>query len=140
MCRKKLSFLELILYCSIWISGMLLIIQDLKSQNVAYIPLFVFLSSCVGVGIINKNFAFCPTIIFIIIGLIFFFWKHRTAFGLADYFVVFASSFLITNEQSPFFILLCGAFGILLSVITRNYKIPFIPAILLSTIVVTMLI
>lgn len=127
------------LYCSIWISGMLLIIQDLKSQSVTYIPLFAFLSACIGIGIINKNFAFIPTIIFIIIGLIFFFWKHRAAFGLADYFAVFASSFLITDIQSPFFILLCGAFGVLLSIITKNCKIPFIPAILLSTLAIVLI-
>lgn len=114
-------------------------LQDIKSQSVTIIPLITFLVASICIGIIDANFALIPIITFLLIGIIFYFWRGTIAFGTADYIVVFAISFLITDDQSPFFILLCGAFGILLSIISKNRKIPFIPAILLTTLVIVAL-
>lgn len=114
-------------------------LQDLKSRSVTFLPLFSFLISGVLIGIINTNFAFIPIIVFTLVGITFYLWKKSQAFGIADYIVVCANSFLISDTKSPFFIILCGIFGILLSIILHKDKIPFIPAILISTLVVVLI-
>lgn len=128
--------LELALYVTVCLSGLILTAQDVKSQSVTLFPLGSFFASCVCIGILNSNFAFIPIVVFTVIGVAFYVWKKSIAFGAADYIVVCANSFLICDVQSPFFIILCGIFGILFSIILHQDKIPFIPAMLLSTLVV----
>ena len=104
-------------------------IQDINRRNVTLFPLSVFFIACCYIGILDKNFAFLPILIFVLIGLI----TKTQAFGAADYIVVIAVSFLITDEQSQFFILLCGVCGIITALIFEKQKFPFIPAILLAS-------
>ena len=134
-----MQILALFLYATACLSGLVLALQDLKSQSVTFCPLLSFFVSCLCIGIIETNLVFIPIIVFSLIGVAFYVWKGVIAFGSADYVVVGANSFLITDAQSLFFIILCGIFGILLSLILKKSKIPFIPAMLLSTLVILLL-
>ena len=134
-----MQILALFLYATACLAGLVLALQDLKLQSVMLFPLLSFFASCLCIGIIETNFAFIPIIVFSLIGIAFYVWKGVIAFGSADYVVVGANSFLITDAQSLFFIILCGIFGILLSLILKKSKIPFIPAMLLSTLVMLVL-
>lgn len=131
-----MKILELALYVAACLSGLALTSQDLKSRSVTFVPLLSFFVSCVCIGIISANFTFIPIIVFTVIAITFYVLKKNVAFGSADYIVVTSISFLITGKQSPCFMVLCGIFGILLSIILHKDKIPFIPAILLATLIV----
>ncbi|MBQ9335614.1 MAG: hypothetical protein IJS10_03660 [Alphaproteobacteria bacterium] len=113
--------------------GIILAFQDFKSQHVSLIALTGFFVLCSIFGVINKNFAIYPILVFISIEGIYYFFRKKHAFGLADFIVVLAVSFLFSDEQSPIFIMSCGVFGALLSNLLHKKKFPFIPAILLST-------
>ncbi len=124
--------LGLIFYLFAGLFGLILIFQDFKSQSVPVWSLIGFLIQCSVIGIVSKNFCYFPFLIFLGIGLVFYLLKKKKAFGMADYIVAFSTSFLITNDSWPFFIILCGSFGILLSILFRSRKFPFIPGILMA--------
>ena len=130
---------EIALYSLIGISGGILAYQDFKSQNVSALPLLLFLASCTGLGFATKNFCCFPLLIFFGISLGFYLLKKKQAFGIADYVVVLAVSFLISNDSWPFFLILSGAFGVVLSVFFKSPKFPFIPGILMATLFVKFL-
>ncbi len=107
-------------------------IQDLKSQSVSFLLLLGFFTFCAMSGIFHKNYTFIPVFIFLLIGLTYYVFKRHSVFGVADYIVVSAVSFLLSDAQVPYFITLCGVFGIVTSLILKSRKFPFIPAVLLS--------
>ena len=74
--------------------GIILAFQDFKSQHVSLIALTGFCVLCSIVGVINKNFAIYPILVFISIEGIYYFFRKKHAFGLADFIVVLAVSFL----------------------------------------------
>jgi uncharacterized membrane protein YsdA (DUF1294 family) len=64
------------------------------------------------------------------------------AFGFADYVVTFAVSFIVSFENWYIFLILCGGFGMLTGFVRKSHRtehIPFIPAILLSTLLTTLI-
>lgn len=124
-----------IAYFVLCLSGLVLTIQDFKQQNVSVIPVLGFLLSSIYIGWLSRSFCFAPTLIVCCIGCGFYFIKKQTVFGLADYIIIFAISFLLPdNDTWPFFIIFCGSFGVLISILTQSRKFPFIPGILMSTV------
>lgn len=130
---------ELILHLAIGISGLVLIYQDFKSKSVSVFPLFLFLGFCGIIGFITKNFCYFPCLVFLGVGSGFYLLKKKQAFGIADYIVVFAVSFLISNDNWPFLLILSGAFGILIAIIFKNQKFPFVPSLLVATLLIEIL-
>jgi prepilin signal peptidase PulO-like enzyme (type II secretory pathway) len=75
----------------------------------------------------------------VIIGIIYRFIRKRIAFGLADYIAVFGVSFIISPDNWHMFLVFCGGIGILIGFIQKPNEsdhIPFIPAILISALIV----
>lgn len=121
-------------YLILGIFELIICFQDIKSQAVNIWVLFSFLISCVFFGIfITRSFSIVPLLIFIFLGMFYYIVQRRYAFGLADYVVVFAISFLIPEDVWPFFLILSGAFGILSSIFYEKKRFPFIPALIFST-------
>jgi hypothetical protein len=59
--------------------------------------------------------------------------KKLAIFGSADYITIFSVSFLLKENCWPEFLIYCGAIGWLTYIIKKESKIPYIPAILIST-------
>ena len=131
-----LMSLGIVLYVPIVLCGVVLAIQDFRTGSVMLPPLLGFLLSCSAIGIINRNCDIFASSIFLLIGAIFFFLKREKAFGGADYVIVFAVSFLLPGGYCPLFITSCGVLGILISIMGKKRRFPFIPAILTATLVV----
>lgn len=128
--------LELILNIIAGFLGIILSIQDFKHQKVGVIPLFSFVIVCVLLGYFTREFCIIPFLIFIIIGLITYIFKRKQAFGLADYIMTFAISFIMPIDGLDIFIILCGILGILTSILFKKKKFPFLPIIFISSIIV----
>lgn len=127
---------EIIAYIFIFVFGVILVIQDWKSKTVGLFPTVGFLFSCVIEFIYNKNICLYPFFIFLIIGGFYQLILHKKAFGLADYIIVFAISFILPDNYWTFFIIMIGIFGILIAVLRQENKIPFIPALIFSIILI----
>lgn len=118
-------------------SSMWLIWQDMKYQKVEILSLIIFVISCYCVSE-TKNFCFFPLWIFILVQIIFYMFRKILCFGLADYFVVTGCCAFLTAENWNYFLLLCGLFGCCFGYFFRKkynqQKFPFIPAIIIATI------
>lgn len=124
---------EIITYLFIFIFGIILVIQDWKSKTVNLFPTLGFLVSCVADFIIyHKPICLYPVFIFSIIGVFYQLILRKKAFGIADYIIVCAISFILPNNYWSLFITMIGIFGILIAVIRQEKKIPFIPALIFS--------
>ncbi len=124
---------EIITYLFIFIFRIILIIQDWKSKTVNLFPTLGFLVSCVADFIVyHSPICLYPVFIFSIIGLFYQLILRKKAFGIADYIIVFAISFILPNNYWSLFIIMIGIFGILIAVIRQEKKIPFIPALIFS--------
>ncbi len=125
--------LGIITYFFIFVFGIILIIQDWRSKTVNPFPISGFLFSCIIDFFINsKSICLYPCFIFSIIGLFYWFILHKKAFGLADYIIVFAISFILPNSYWTLFLIMIGVFGGLIAQIHQEKKIPFIPALIFS--------
>jgi hypothetical protein len=128
--------LEVTLWSITALFGGVLCIQDFREQKVGVLPLAGFVVSCLLVWhFITHTFCIAPLIIFLLIGIAFWGVRKEHAFGLADYGIVLAISFVIPPNDWYIFIALCGLFGVAISVICKIRKFPFIPAIIYATIV-----
>lgn len=106
-----------------------LIIQDIKYKEVNLLLCIIFFALCI---ILRSGFTIFPITCFILIALIYYIKYKKQAFGIADYILIFGSSFLINNiETAAYFILLCGLFGTILGFFYKQ-TIPLIPAIILA--------
>ena len=130
---------EIILYIIAGFFGIVLSLQDFKNQKVGIIPLFGFTVTCVFLGYFTKKFCFIPFFIFLGIGLILYIFKRKQAFGMADYIMIFAISFILPSDSWHLFIMLCGVFGILCSLILKKKKSPFLPVIFLTSMIIKIL-
>lgn len=135
----KLLVWDILFYVAICAFGIVLAIQDLKLQSVSFLSLLAFFVFCATDGIFHKNYTFIPVFIFLLIGLTYRVFKGHSVFGMADYIVVSAVSFLLNSAQVPFFIILCGVLGVITSFVLRQRRFPFIPAILVSTLLTKIL-
>ncbi|MBR1479782.1 MAG: hypothetical protein IJ599_02695 [Alphaproteobacteria bacterium] len=123
--------LEVTLWSITALFGGVLCIQDFREQKVGVLPLAGFVVSCLLVWhFLTHTFCIAPLIIFLLMGIAFWGVRKKRAFGLADYIVVFAISFVISPGGWYRFTALCGLFGIAVSIICRRRKFPFIPAII----------
>jgi hypothetical protein len=80
-----------------------------------------------------------PLVVFILLGSIYFLIKKENAFGMADYIVVLAVSFLIPSTSWPIFLMLCGGLGISFSVVLKRKNFPFIPPILIAVLLINII-
>ena len=122
----------------IFSSGIILCVQDFRSKSVSIIPLSVFVIGCSIYGIYKNNYSIILPMIFIIIHIIYFLTKHKKAFGIADHIAIMTVACLVKTEQIPIFLIFCGINGTVISIFFKN-SIPFIPAILLATVLVQLL-
>lgn len=121
-------------YTALIIISILLIIQDFKKQEVNIVICILYVCLCIH---ISHGFSPWPIIIFALIGLLYKI-RNKQAFGIADYIIIFGSSFIV-GDNWYYFITECGIFGVLLCLFYQK-TIPFIPAIILATAVHTLLI
>ena len=114
--------------------GACLAIEDYRSNKVNMILTLLFTACCCYKGFSEvRTPCFAPLFIFLGIGAIFYVFKKTQAFGLADYIIVFALSFVMPGGYWPYFLILCGAIGCLSGLMFRQHKaFPFIPAMMLS--------
>ncbi|MDR1391330.1 MAG: hypothetical protein LBI95_03110 [Holosporales bacterium] len=119
--------------------GFLLVIQDLRKKAVDLLSIIGFLSGCALIFFNERKCCFIPFFIFLIIGILYFIVKRKQAFGSADYVIGFSVSLLLNQKNWPLFILLCGMFGVLTSLLFKSKKFPFIPSILASILLVRFL-
>jgi hypothetical protein len=113
------------------LSGIFLSYQDIRTQSV---NVFVVVLYITGSFLTGAHFCIWPLVVFACLGTLGFLIKKRRVFGEADYAVVFGSSFWVDIHTWPLFIALCGAFGIITSLIFRGKTIPFVPSIIASAI------
>jgi hypothetical protein len=128
--------LYLIIVNVLWIIfSILLIIQDLKYKKVNIISLLGFFLNCLLIFYLERKYCFLLPLIFLTIGVLYFFVKKKHAFGSADYIVIIASSFVISEDTCSRFLILCGLLGILTSLFYKSKKFPMIPSILISVLI-----
>ncbi len=112
--------------------GVILCLQDIKSKSVGILPLGGFcIAAFVNYFFIHEA-CFVPFLILTSIGLITKLFQKRKVVGTADYVVFFAISFILKYDKWPLFMMLCGGIGVLIALISKTKRIPFIPVILLS--------
>ena len=122
----------------IFISGIILCVQDFRAQSVSIIPLSLFVIGCSIYGIFCKDYSIMLPIIFIGIHILYFFISKKKAFGIADHIAIIAVACLVTTEQIPAFLMLSGINGVIISIFYKK-TFPFIPAILFATFLVNLL-
>jgi hypothetical protein len=113
------------------VSGALLSYQDFVYRRVNLLLLLLYT-----VTAIAFNFhipSIWPPIIFASIGLIYWVWRRKQAFGWADYILVVANSFIIKDSTWPIFITCCGLYGTIFGIFCKE-TIPLVPVILLATV------
>ena len=132
---------EIAAYILTLVSGIILSIEDLKHKRVSISQLLIFLFCSLLCFIFSENREFCfwPFVIFLLIGATYFFIKRKQAFGLADYIIAIAVGFILPENQWPMFLVYTGIFGALIGIVRKERKLPFIPAIILSLVVIALL-
>lgn len=132
----ELHLLDYILLSLIFISSVILSVQDIKYKGVTIIPLLLFCISCLGWYILHPKCNLILFFIFICIGEITKIFFKKESIGTADYLIsVFVSPFLY-NTNLSFVLTLIGIFGIITSFFIKSKNIPFILPILLSVLIV----
>ena len=124
-----------IFYILILLNGVFISIQDIKHQKVS---LYLCLLHCIFCFISKiENFSLISLYIFVFIGAIFYIFKNKKAFGMADYIIVFGSCFLIETSNWPYFLIFSGLFGILSYFYLKKNdgKFAFCPSVILSAII-----
>ena len=129
---------DCILLFIIFISSIVLSIQDIKNNKVGIVPLFIFCFSCFLWYLANPNCNLVLFCIFLCIGLITKIFFKKEYIGIADYFVILFVSPFLYNTNLSFFLILIGIFGIITSFFISNKNIPFILPILLSVLIVNL--
>jgi hypothetical protein len=120
-------------YAAAILVGGVLIVQDIMYGRVHVILLICLVALCCAACYIeNKRPCFIPLYIMSFISCVYYALRKIGCFGLADYFALFATSFLYEPANWPYFVMICGGLGIMTSLSFRNRKFPFIPAILVS--------
>jgi hypothetical protein len=122
------------------ITGCILALQDILFGKVHVLWLFGLMASCCADGVLeHREPCFIPFLVILAVGCIYFAIRHENGLGFADYFVAFSMSFLCKAEYWPWFLMICGALGILTCLICKCKKFPFIPAILASGFIISLL-
>lgn len=124
---------SLILISIFIILSVLLSYQDIRCRQVDLISVIAYIALCIFAGH-NQPPCFIPLLIIIFIGLFYYVFYKKKAFGMADYLIIFGSSFIINSETWSIFIIFCGLYGIIAGMLCKiNGTIPFVPVILMST-------
>ncbi len=134
--HSKVLSLDNILLLFVFISALILSIQDTNYKYVNILPLFIFCLSCLGWYIIHPHCNLILFWVFLSIGLSTKIFFKKDSIGLADYFVILFVSPFLYNISLSFVLILIGIFGIITSVFIRSKNIPFILSILLSVLIV----
>ena len=130
--------LDHIILLIIFISSIILCVQDIMYRGVGIIPLSIFCISCFVWYIMHPQCNLVIFGVFLFIGLITKIFFNTEAIGLADYCVILFVSPFLYNANLPFVLILIGIFGIITSLFTASKNIPFILPILLSVAIVNL--
>lgn len=129
---------NIIVLLIIFISSVILSVQDIKYRCVSVIPLSVFCLSCLGWYIRYHHCNLVLFGIFICIGMSTKIFFKKESIGLADYFVILFVSPFLYNTNLSLVLILIGIFGIITSFFIKSKNIPFILPILLSVLIVNL--
>ena len=125
---------EVVSYSVIFMFGIILIIQDWRFMQIDLWAALGFLISCVTHNLLNRaEFCFVPFLIIVSIGVFSGILFRKKVFGTGDYVITFAISFVMPEQMWPFFLILSGGIGVLTSLILKESKIPFIPALIFAS-------
>lgn len=124
---------KLVIEAIIFLVGGMAAYQDILKQKISAKIALLFVVLCLAKSLIIGNVpCFFPFLSVCLIGIGFWFFSKKHVFGDGDYVFFFCSSFLINNSNWYIFITLCGIFGVITSIFFKG-KFPFIPAIVLSS-------
>ena len=130
--------IDFVILFIIFISSVILSVQDIKYREVNIVPLLIFCISCFGWYIMHPHCSLVLFCIFVCIGLSTKIFLKKESIGLADYFVILFVSPFLYNINLSLLLILIGIFGIITSIFMRSKNIPFILPILLSVLIVNL--
>lgn len=122
----------------VFISSIILSVQDIKHKYVSIVPLSIFCMSCLEWYIMHPHCNLVLFVIFVCIGISTKIFFKKESIGLADYFVILFVSPFLYNTNLPLVLILIGIFGIITSFFIKSKNIPFILPILLSVLIVNL--
>lgn len=130
-------FISCCIILIVLVSGGVLCIQDWRTHSVSVFPLLVFILSCFFYYLTRKECSIFLFVVVLCIGLFSKIFLKKNVCGTADYFISISISPFLDNRDLPILLILIGCIGIFASILRKNKIIPFVPAMLISTLVLS---